>query len=237
MARRNRTATPFSTRLKRWFSILVALLLVWLGGAFVYIERVETLPQPSEERTDAIVVLTGGTARLATALRLLNDNKAERLLISGVSPSASKASLLQAVLPAMPDAAQASGNWEGIDLQLLFECCVDLDFEAANTEGNAVEAAEWAESHGVRTIRLVTSNYHMPRSLAEFGRRLPGITIVPHAVRSDTLRVEDWWRRQTATVFLLGEYTKYLAALLRARLESLVAGGPMPASVASGTAS
>lgn len=224
MARSTRTATPFPTRLRRWFIALLALALVWLGGAFVYFDRVETLPQPSEQRTDAIVVLTGGAARLATALRLLNENKADRLLVSGVSPSASRASLLQAVLPAMPDAAQASGNWQGIDLQLLFDCCVDLGFEAADTEGNAVETAAWVAQHDVKSIRLVTSNYHMPRSLAEFRRRLPGTTILPHAVRSDTIRVEDWWRRQTAAVFLLGEYTKYVAALLRAHLDALIGG-------------
>lgn len=237
MPRKIPDTTPLSTRLKRWFCALAALLLLWLGGAFVYIERVENLPQPSEQHTDAIVVLTGGTARLATALRLLNDNKADRLLISGVSPSATRASLMQAVLPAMPDAAQASGSWQGIDLQLLFDCCVDLDYEAANTEGNAVETAEWAGMHKIKTIRLVTSNYHMPRSMAEFSRRLPGVSILPHAVRPESMRVEDWWRRQTATVFLLGEYTKYVAALLRARLEHLWAGMPAPSSTATGTAS
>ena len=218
MARSTRPTTPLSTRLKRWFIALMALVMIWLGGAFVYFDQVENLPEPSGQRTDAIVVLTGGAARLATALRLLNQNKADRLLISGVSPNASKASLLQAVLPAMPDAAQASGNWQGIDLQLLFDCCVDLDYEAADNEGNAVETADWVAQHQVKTIRLVTSNYHMPRSLAEFRRRLPGVTILPHPVRSETMRVEDWWRRQTAAAFLLGEYTKYVAALLRARL-------------------
>ena len=233
MARSTRSTTPLSTRLRRWFLALLALLLIWLGGAFVYFDRVENLPHPGEQHTDAIVVLTGGAARLATALRLLDQDKADRLLISGVSPNASKASLLQAVLPAMPDAAQASGNWQGIDLQLLFDCCVDLDYEAANTEGNAVETADWVAQHEIRTIRLVTSNYHMPRSLAEFRRRLPGVTILPHAVRSETIRVEDWWRRQTAAVFLLGEYTKYVAALLRARFGALAGSAEdMPAAEA-----
>lgn len=225
MARKDRISTPLSAHLKRWLIALIALVLIWLGGAFVYFDRVESLPQPSGQRTDAIVVLTGGAARLATALRLLNENRADRLLVSGVSPSANRATLQQAVLPAMPDAAQAASNWQGIDLNLLFECCVDLDYEAANTEGNAVEAAEWVEKHNIKTIRLVTSNYHMPRSLAEFRRRLPGVTILPHAVRSDAMRVEDWWRRQTAAVFLLGEYTKYVAALLRARIDALFAEG------------
>jgi uncharacterized SAM-binding protein YcdF (DUF218 family) len=228
MARRDKTrerdrdeeSTPFFTRIGRWLMLLAALGLLWLGGGIAYIERVESLPAPDETKTDAIVVLTGGAARLATALRLLNENKADRLLVSGVAQTATKATLMQAVLPAMPDAAQASGNWQGIDLQLLFDCCVDLGFEAEDTAGNAAETASWAAARGYKTIRLVTANYHMPRALVEFGRYLPGFTMLPHPVRSDAMRVEDWWQRRTATAFLLGEYTKYVAALLRAHLGS-----------------
>lgn len=220
MARRDRDeeSNSFSTRISRWLMLLAAVGLLWLGGGIAYVERVESLPAPNEMKTDAIVVLTGGAVRLATALRLLNENKAERLLVSGVAQTATKATLLQAVLPTMPDAAQASSNWQGIDLQLLFECCVDLGFEADDTAGNAAETASWAAARGYKTIRLVTANYHMPRAQVEFGRWMPGVKIWPHPVRSDAMRVEDWWQRRTATFFLLGEYSKYLAALLRAHL-------------------
>lgn len=221
MARKDRDddeSTPFFTRISRWLMLLAAIGLLWLGGGIAYVERVDSLPAPSSEKTDAIVVLTGGAARLATALRLLNENKADRLLVSGVAQTATKATLLQAVLPTMPDAAQSSSNWQGIDLQLLFDCCVDLGFEAEDTAGNAAETASWAAARGYKTIRLVTANYHMPRAQVEFGRYLSGMTIVPHPVRSEAMRVEDWWQRRAATVFLLGEYSKYMAALLRAHL-------------------
>jgi len=213
-------STPFFTRISRWLILLAALGLLWLGGGIAYVERVESLPAPTETKTDAIVVLTGGAARMATGLRLLNDNKADRLLVSGVAQTATKATLMQAVLPSMPDVAQASSNWQGIDLQLLFDCCVDLGFEADDTAGNAAETASWAAARGYKTIRLVTANYHMPRAQVEFGRYLSGMIIVPHPVRSDAMRVEDWWQRRAATVFLLGEYSKYVAALLRAHLGS-----------------
>jgi uncharacterized SAM-binding protein YcdF (DUF218 family) len=224
MARRDKTRdrddepVSFFARISRWLMLAAALALLWLGGAIAYVERVESLPQPGNEKTDAIVVLTGGGARMVTALRLLNEGKAERLLVSGVAQTATKASLQQAVLPAMPDAAQASSNWQGIDLQMLFECCVDLGFEADDTAGNAAETASWAAARGYKTVRLVTANYHMPRALVEFGRSLAAFTVLPHPVRSDAMRVEDWWQRRTATAFLLGEYTKYVAALLRAHL-------------------
>lgn len=223
MARKDRDEEPtsFFTRLSRWLILLAAFGLLWLGGGIAYVERVESLPAPNEMKTDGIVVLTGGAARLATSLRLLHENKAERLLVSGVAQTATKATLMQAVLPSMPDAAQAAGNnGQGIDLQLLFDCCVDLGFEADDTAGNAAETASWAAARGYRTIRLVTANYHIPRAQVEFGRWLPGMTILPHPVRSDAMRVEDWWQRRTATFFLLGEYSKYVAALLRAHLGS-----------------
>lgn len=228
MARRDRNrdrdrddeATPFFTRIGRWLLLLAAIGLIWLGGSMAYVERVESLAVPGEAKTDAIVVLTGGAARLATALRLLNENKAERLLVSGVAQTATKATLMQAVLLTMPDAAQASSNGQGIDLQLLFDCCVDLGFEAEDTAGNAAETASWAAARGYKTIRLVTANYHLPRAQVEFGRYMPGFTVLPHPARSEAMRVEDWWQRRTATFFLLGEYTKYVVALLRARLGS-----------------
>lgn len=224
MARRDRNrdrdeeSPSFFTRIGRWLMLLAAIGLLWLGGGIAYVERVESLPAPNEMKTDAIVVLTGGAVRLATALRLLDENKADRLLVSGVAQSATKATLMQAVLPAMPDAAQSSSTGQGIDLQLLFDCCVDLGFEAEDTAGNAAETASWAAARGYKTIRLVTANYHMPRAQVEFGRYLSGMTVVPHPVRSDAMRVEDWRQRRTATFFLLGEYTKYVAALLRAHL-------------------
>jgi len=218
MPHRSESETSLFTRLKRWLVALCALGLLWLGGAVTYVERVEQIPTPPETRTDAIVVLTGGAVRMATALRLLDQNKAERLLVSGVSPSATKATLQEALSKAMPDAAQNHAGGQGIDLQLLFDCCVDLGYEANDTAGNASETASWAAARGYKSVRIVTANYHMPRALVEFGYRMPGITVVPHPVRSDAMRVEDWWQRRTATLFLLGEYSKYAAALLRVKL-------------------
>lgn len=218
MPRRSDTEPPLLTRLKRWLIVFCALGLLWLGGAVAYVERVEQIPAPPETRTDAIVVLTGGAARMATALRLLDQNKAERLLVSGVSPTATKATLQEALSKAMPDAAQNQAGGQGIDLQLLFDCCVDLGYEAGDTAGNASETASWAAARGYKSVRIVTANYHMPRALVEFDYRMPGITVVPHPVRSDAMRVEDWWQRRTATLFLLGEYSKYAAALLRVKL-------------------
>ncbi len=43
------------------------------------------------------------------------------------------------------------------------------------------------------SLRLVTANYHMPRSLLEFARAMPDIEIVPHPVFPEISRGPHWW--------------------------------------------
>jgi len=57
--------------------------------------------------------------------------------------------------------------------QRWFECCVDLDYTAVNTIGNAVETRRWALNHGFHSLVVVTSNYHMPRAMLELSHQLP----------------------------------------------------------------
>ncbi len=211
--------------LRRLGLLLLLLGLLFIGGLLDFIDAVARLPEPAaERRTDGIVVLTGGTGRLSTAIRLLDQDRAERLLISGVSEGASKASLSQALHQSLPENMLARPDRPGLDVAMLMECCIDLGFEATDTAGNAVEAMAWAQARGFRNLRLVTANYHMPRALAEFRRQLGGIDILPHPVRPEFLRVEDWWRRRADGLFMLGEYAKYVAALLRARIEDRIDG-------------
>ena len=89
----------------------------------------------------------------------------------------------------------------------LFDCCVDLDYRAQNTVGNARETSRWVRHNDYETLIVVTSDYHMPRSLVEFHSRMPDLDLVPHPV-ADEARPSR----------LAVEYTKYLAALLRDRL-------------------
>lgn len=213
------------TTLRQLFLLLLILGLLFLGGLFSFVDMVAKQADPAADlRTDGIVVLTGGTARLSTAIRLLDAGRAERLLISGVSGGTSKASLLQSLNQTLPENILARADRPGIDVALLLDCCIDLGFEAADTAGNAVETKAWALGRAYKSLRLVTANYHMPRALAEFRRQLTGIEIVAHPVRPDFLRVETWWRHRADGLFLLGEYGKYVIALIRARIEDRIDG-------------
>jgi uncharacterized SAM-binding protein YcdF (DUF218 family) len=70
-------------------------------------------------------------------------------------------------------------------------------------------------------LRLVTAWYHMPRSLLEFDRAMPEMDIVAHPVFPDQVKQGRWWAWRGTAVLLVGEYIKYLAALLRPLVEWL----------------
>jgi uncharacterized SAM-binding protein YcdF (DUF218 family) len=176
----------------------VALGAGGFGVFATYIGRLST--PPDVPAADAIIVLTGGHARLDAGLDLLRSGKGRRLLISGVHPAASERDLQVAT---------------GSD-RSLFACCVDIDHAALDTVGNAEESAKWVRSHDYDSVILVTNNYHMPRSLLEMRRLLGSAELRPYAVVNSRLDNGGWLTNPDALRVLFTEYTKYVAALARA---------------------
>jgi uncharacterized SAM-binding protein YcdF (DUF218 family) len=176
----------------------VALALSWLGGLIWFAESVTRLaPQPGT--TDAIVVLTGGSDRVAEGIALLASGSARLLFVSGVPEGVTGETLLSSVGTA--------------ETNLLPR--IVLGHAAQDTAGNAAETAAWAEREGVTSLRLVTANYHMPRSLIEFRRAMPHVAIVPNPVFPDSFKDREWWRWPGTLGLMVREYDKYLMALLR----------------------
>ncbi len=189
----------------------VAVKLIVIGGiALVAGFAIFLWALPSEEvaldrNADGIVVLTGGTLRVADGLELLARGRGRRLLITGVNPGTTTA-----------DIAHEVANYGRV-----LACCVDLDYSAINTLGNAVEARRWAIDRGFHSLIIVTSAYHMPRALAEIAHQLPDVTLIPFPVVSDRLRIEPWWSNGATTKLVLSEYFKYLFARLRMRFDTV----------------
>lgn len=185
----------------RFITLIAAIVLMWLVGLFVFAGRVQDFtPATEPDRADAVVALTGPSAeRVNAAIRLLEQDKGDRLLISGVNREVRRKEL-RALTPGS---------------NKLFNCCVDLGFEAEDTVGNASEIAEWARRNKYSKLIVVTSDYHMPRSLLEVRSALPGVVMVPYAVGTPTLDRPDWWRHEQSARRMTLEYMKYLAVLGR----------------------
>jgi len=202
----------------KFLTFIAIVVLIWLIGLFVFAERVRGYtPAPEPERADAIVALTGPSAeRVNAAIRLLEQGKGDRVLISGVNREVRRQEL-RALTPGS---------------NRLFNCCVDLGFEAEDTIGNAQEIAAWADAKGYESLIVVTSDYHMPRALTEIRAAAPCVALTAYAVETPSLDNSRWWRAAVTARRMTLEYLKYLAALGRVAVGKL-SGEGRPAATAA----
>jgi uncharacterized SAM-binding protein YcdF (DUF218 family) len=180
-----------------------AALLLGLGFLW-FIGRVPADEVALNRAADGIVALTGGPSRIADAIELLASGRGKRLLISGAN-RATNSNEISRLNP---------------DYEKWVLCCVDFD-RALNTLGNAIETRRWAENRGFRSLIVVTSDYHMPRALAEIAHQLPDVALVPFPVVTD----RQWWASEAKVRLMLLEYFKYIFAKLRMGLETAAGAG------------
>lgn len=199
----------------RSIAVFLVLAVVWLAGLMAFAERVQrSTPAREPEAAEGVVALTGAGAnqRIATAVQLLEDRKAERVLVSGVNPETTR-----------EDVRTLSRTGRRI-----YDCCVDLGFTAADTVGNARETLEWARARRYRSLIVVTADYHMPRAMLELRAVMPEpeFRLQSLAVPTRMLQSRRWWRHPPAARLMVVEYSKYLAILIR---EGLLGLGPRDA--------
>jgi uncharacterized SAM-binding protein YcdF (DUF218 family) len=180
--------------------VFVTLSLIAMLQHFIL-----TLPKPASgdvSITDGIVVATGGQARIEEGLRLLSEGRASQMLVTGVGKGISHTSLKRTL------------RLTTAQIRVL-ECCVDLDAAARDTIGNARSAALWAEANALKSLRLVTANYHLPRAQNEFQRAFPETSLHVFAVLPPDLKLDTWYRHWPSAKLLVREYGKYLVSLIR----------------------
>ena len=159
-----------------WALLVFACLL--LGADFIrFTGRAGNATAPNAPKGDAVVALTGGSGvRIASGVNLVEAGAGARLLVSGVHKDVT-ADALQAM---------AGGNAE------TYDCCVDIGYLAETTFGNATETASWAKAHGFSRLIVVTSDYHMPRSLIVLQRAMPEAELIAYPVRTHIDPAKAW---------------------------------------------
>lgn len=164
-----------------------ALSLLFLVWAIGFLWFVVALPRAADGvTTDAVIVPTGGPGRIARGLAVLDRGLAKKMLVSGVDPE---------VRP------QEFAVQFGVSPRTM-ACCVTLGFAAVDTRSNAAETAKWVAQNEVRSLRLVTTDWHMRRAAGELDRTLPDhVTVIRDAVPSQP---------DLGTLFL--EYHKLIAS-------------------------
>lgn len=182
---------------KKQLIFVFFLVLLWFAGFVAFNHRINHFKIEDDVKADAVVVLTGGRNRLSEAVKLLNAGKAEKLFISGVDKDTSLKALQKRK-----------------DVEIFNSKSVTLDKKSTNTVENAMEAAQWVKKQKIRSIYLVTSNYHMPRSMVEFRYYSPKLEIISYPVFSEKVD-KKWWKSRHSFMLLAGEYNKFLYVLVR----------------------
>jgi len=171
---------------------LTSCLIFWAAGFAAFNVHVRGLPQATNGSTDAIIVLTGGPDRINRGLDLLAAKKARYLFISGVNTKVSQEQLIDMWRPESTNAP----------------CCIILGHEARNTAENATEAKDWIDMNNIDSVRLLTTNYHMPRALLEFKHILPDLAIYTYALVPTK---QNW-------PLVIAEYNKTLYTLAKLKI-------------------
>lgn len=174
------------------------LLLCWLLG-FAWFALLLPRPAPVKESADAVVVLTGGPGRIERGLEVLSARKVDRMLISGVDPEVKPAEL-----------AEIYGQHDQ------FACCIDLGFRSVDTRSNALETARWVARHRVKSLRLVTSDWHIRRARLELDIAMGDRTVEGSAKSSKVRVIEDAVPTAPSLRILFLEYNKYWLRLFAA---------------------
>ena len=155
------------------FYLILLALAIWAGGFGYYAyTSLHYTPENPDQKTDAIVVLTGGDDRIETGLRLFDQGLSQYIFISGVHPDVKVREIRKL--------------WTGP--ASLPACCILLGRTATSTIENAFETKAWLRVMRFKNIRLVTANYHMNRAILEFAHAMPELKILPQPVEQPNLK-------------------------------------------------
>lgn len=196
--------------MRRLLSCICALVVLWVAAWISFLHDVPKEPASNTGTTDAIVVLTGGALRVEHGFMRLSEDSAKWLLISGVGGETNLDKLFEThTTPEIRAAIDAK------------KPRIILDHMARTTRTNASETSLFARAHNIQSIRLITANYHMPRSILEMRYAMPNVAIVPDPVFPKGFTVHSWWHHGSSRNLLLSEFHKAWAVRLHHLLRGI----------------
>lgn len=173
----------------------------WMAGFLAFNYNINNYKIDMQTKTDAIVALTGGKNRIAEAAQMMDKGLAKKMFISGVQKDTSLKEISRIQKVNMPPKGK-----------------IEMEDKSTNTVENAIETNEWIKKNNVKSIRLVTSNYHIPRSVEEFRALNPKLLIIIHPVYSENVS-SQWWKNKGSFCLLASEYNKFLYVYVRNKLK------------------
>lgn len=182
--------------------ILLIAIIVWLSGLVGFAAVIPSNAPEDYGFTDGVAVLTGGSGRVEQGMIILEEQLARTMLISGVGGGADLPQLTAAI------------GLDSADLSALMPF-IELDYASFDTQQNAAAVAEWVERTNLRHIRLITSNYHMPRAMLELRQLLPYFPITEHSVLTEAFKKDRWLLHPNSAGIVFVEYHKWLIAGIR----------------------
>lgn len=180
--------------LKTSITVGIGLPFVWSIVALLsFIGQIQVSHRPPGERADAIVVLSGDPERMPVALSLLKNRFGRRILFAGQDNSEELK-----YVAANPSLA----------------CCIDFDSTSKNTVEDAIVVQRWVLARRVRSLILVTTDYHVPRAMIELRRVLPETHIRPFGVETRAFDLSMIWQKSGMARRFLSQFIKFAAASL-----------------------
>ena len=185
------------------FLFLITYFFIALNS---FKERILTLQKYPHNLSSKVVILTGGTNRIKEGFEVIYklDKKSIsnlKVLVSGTGKGFSKLSLQEKLNP-------------NFDLRLI-ECCVELDGVSQDTYSNAIETSKWVSKNTIEEILLITSNYHIPRSILEFQNQMPNLKILYYPITPKQHQINEWLKSFETFSLIFIEYCKYIIANVR----------------------
>lgn len=192
----------------RWLlRFTLIALAAWAIGFYQFLQIIDNYSPDKDQPCEALVVLTGGLGRIEYGLTLFEQGRAPLFFITGVDGGNTKQRILQRYHISGP-----------LKQKLLMPGVFSIDRKATSTYQNAEETSKWLLDNPITAACLVTSNYHMPRSLVVFKKRIPSVQWIPEPVHTHGYKLNNWWKEDHPRLTILFEFNKFMVAWMLANI-------------------